>query len=227
MRILIVEQKKKFAQMVKHLLEKEDYEVDILQDCPMVSDYLKLEIYDLMILHMALPDHCCRLIRTLRKEHFSLPILVLTEQATVAERIESLNAGADYYLEIAYEPQELLACIRALLRRTGAQLNELCFADTSLDLSSATLLCKQRQIRLTAKEFQLMRLLLQNPNHNLSKEQILSYVWGYESNATENHVEVYIRFLRKKLLQINSGISIVSIRRLGYHLEATASSDIS
>lgn len=219
MRILILEQKKMFAQTIRSLLEKEDYQVDVLSDSPMVPDYLKLEIYDLMILNTALPENCCPLIRTLRKEHFCLPILVLTPKASCAERIECLDAGADYYLEITKEPQELLSCIRALLRRTGSQINELRFADTTLNLSSATLLCGQQRVRLTAKEFQVMRLLLQNPNHNLSKELILSYVWGYESNATENHVEVYIRFLRKKLQQIGSGISIVSIRKLGYHLE--------
>lgn len=220
MRILIIEQQTSFAQTVRDLLVANRYDADILQDSRLASDYIKLEIYDLLILNASKDPSCCELIRTLRKDRYSLPILVVTAQASTDERIETLNAGADYYLEIGYEPKELLACITALLRRNGSQINELCFADTTLNLSSATLLCKQRQIRLTAKEFQLMRLLLQNPNHNLSKEQILSYVWGYESNATENHVEVYIRFLRRKLIQIDSSVAIVSIRKLGYHLEA-------
>lgn len=168
MRILMLEQNREFAQTVQKLLEKEGYAVDILQESPLVPDYLQQEGCDLMILNAALPDNCC--------------------------------------------PPH----------RTGSALNELCFADTTLDLSSATLLCGPQKVRLTAKEFHVMRLLMQNPNHNLSKEMILSYVWGYESNATENHVEVYIRFLRKKLAQIGSCIRIVSIRKLGYHLEAGA-----
>lgn len=170
MRILMLEQNREFTQIVRELLEKEGYDVDILQESPLVPDYLKHENCDLMILNAALPDNGCQ------------PV-----------------------------------------RRAGTQLNELCFGDTTLLLSSATLQCGQQKIRLTAKEFQIMRLLMQNPNHNLSKELILSYVWGYETNATENHVEVYIGFLRKKLAQIGSCIRIVSIRKLGYHLMCEAS----
>ena len=98
-------------------------------------------------------------------------------------------------------------------------MDEVAFGNTSLDLSSAMLLCGTNSIRLSAKEFDIMRLLLQAGDRNLSKETILARVWGYDSDAVENHVEVYIGFLRKKLTNIGSDIRIKAIRKMGYHLE--------
>ena len=137
------------------------------------------------------------------------------------DRIAGLNAGADYYLTKPFDTRELLACINALLRRQGAQVDEVVYGNTALDLSSSILLCGERSVRLSAKEFDIMRYLLQSGSRNLSKEVILSRVWGYDSNAVENHVEVYIGFLRKKLRSIGSNINIVALRNLGYHLEVT------
>ena len=148
---------------------------------------------------------------------------MLTARSALEDRIEGLDAGADYYLTKPFDTRELLACVNALLRRQGAQVDELSFGSTVLDLASGTLAYHDASIRLSAKEFEIMRLLLQNPTRNLSKETILSHVWGYDSNAVENHVEVYIGFLRKKLSAIHSDLSIVAIRRLGYHLEVTDS----
>ena len=130
-----------------------------------------------------------------------------------------LNAGADYYLIKPFDTRELLACINALLRRQGAQVDEITFGNTSLDLDSAMLVCGSNSIRLSAKEFDIMRFLLQAGERNLSKEVILARVWGFDSDAVENNVEVYIGFLRKKLAGIGSNIRIEAIRRLGYHLE--------
>lgn len=130
-----------------------------------------------------------------------------------------LNAGADYYLTKPFDTRELLACINALLRRQGAQVDEITFGNTSLDLDSAMLVCGSNSIRLSAKEFDIMRFLLQAGERNLSKEVILARVWGFDSDAVENNVEVYIGFLRKKLAGIGSNIRIEAIRRLGYHLE--------
>ena len=153
--------------------------------------------------------------------HSKLPIDEVTAKSALEDRIEGLNAGADYYLTKPFDQRELLACINALLRRQGNQINELSFGNTILDLDTSMLICGSESIRLSAKEFNVMRLLLQNPAHNISKENILAYVWGYDSNAVENHVEVYVGFLRKKLNSINSNINIVALRNLGYHLEVT------
>ena len=147
---------------------------------------------------------------------------MLTAKSSLEDRIEGLNAGADYYLTKPFDTRELLACIGALLRRQGTEVNELSFGNTALDLASCTLLCRDKQIRLSAREFDVMRYLLQMKGQNASKEAILAKVWGFDSNAVENHVEVYVGFLRKKLKNIGSNVRIESARRLGYHLEVAA-----
>ena len=148
-----------------------------------------------------------------------MPILMLTAKSDLMDRIEGLNAGADYYLTKPFDTRELLACINALLRRQGGQVDELRFGNTGLDLSTSLLVCGEKSVRLSAREFDVMRLLLQSGERIVSKEVILARVWGYESNAVENHVEVYVGFLRKKLRAIGSDVRIEAIRRLGYHLE--------
>ena len=135
------------------------------------------------------------------------------------DKISGLNAGADYYLTKPFDSRELLACINVLLRRQGTQVNELVVGNTALDLGTGMLICDGNTVRLSAKEFDVMRLLLRAGKRNLSKASILSYIWGLESNAVENHVEVYVAILRKRLSSIGSNIRIVSIRGLGYHLE--------
>ena len=119
----------------------------------------------------------------------------------------------------AFDSGELLASINALLRRQGGQVNEMVFGNTALDLGTGMLIHDSQTVRLSAKEFDVMRLLLQAGKRNLSKSAILSHVWGLESNAVENHVEVYVAILRKRLTSISSDVKIVSIRGLGYHLE--------
>ena len=150
------------------------------------------------------------------------PILMLTAKSDLMDRVAGLNAGADYYLTKPFDSRELLACINALLRRQGSQVDALSFGNTSLDLSSGTLCCGDKSVRLSAREFDVMRLLLQSGGSNLSKEALLSRVWGFDSNAVENSVEVYVGFLRKKLASIGSDVRIESVRRLGYHLEAAS-----
>ena len=154
-----------------------------------------------------------------RAQRCSTPILMLTARSSLEDRIRGLNAGADYYLTKPFDTRELLACINALLRRQGNQVDELTYGNTALDLSSGTLICGGQSVRLSSREFDVMRFLFQSGQRNLSKEVILARVWGYDSEAVENHVEVYIGFLRKKLAAIGSNIKIVSIRRMGYHLE--------
>ena len=144
---------------------------------------------------------------------------MLTAKSALEDRITGLNAGADYYLTKPFDSGELLACVNALLRRQGSQVDELTFGNTALDLASGSLVCGEKSVRLSAREFDVMRLLMRSGERNLSKETILTRVWGYESDAVENHVEVYVGFLRKKLRSIGSDIRIEAIRRLGYHLE--------
>ena len=220
MKILIIEDEKLLAESLRLLLETKGFDVETVYDGISGQEYAELGVYDLLILDVMLPNlDGYQLAKNVRSKRCNTPILMLTAKSSLEDRIEGLNAGADYYLTKPFDTRELLACINALLRRQGNQVDELCFGNTALDISSGTLLCGEKSIRLSAKEFDIMRLLLQNPSRNLSKETILAYVWGYDSNAVENHVEVYIGFLRKKLLSIHSDILILAVRKLGYHLE--------
>ncbi len=220
MKILIIEDEKILADSLKTLLEGKGFEIEAVYDGETGKEYAELGIYDLLILDVMMPKmDGYEVARQVRSKRCSTPILMLTAKSEVEDRIKGLNSGADYYLTKPFNTAELLACINALLRRQGNQVDELVFGNTSLDLSSGKLICGEKSVRLSAKEFDVMRLLMQSKDRNLSKEALLARVWGYDSNAVENHVEVYIGFLRKKLRSIGSDISIEAIRRLGYHLE--------
>ena len=220
MKILIVEDERLLADSLCILLQSKGFQTDAVYDGESGADYAETGIYDLLILDVMMPGmDGYQVARSVRAKRCSTPILMLTARSGVEDRIEGLNAGADYYLTKPFDTRELLACINALLRRQGNQVDELSFGNTVLDLSTSTLVCGDRSVRLSAKEFDVMRLLLQYGNRNLSKDMILGRVWGYDSTAVENHVEVYVGFLRKKLRSIGSNIRIEAARRLGYHLE--------
>ena len=220
MKILIIEDEKLLADTLQTLLEQKGFDVEAVYDGESGAEYAELDIYDLLILDVMMPKlDGYAVARAVRAKHCGTPILMLTARSGVEDRIAGLNAGADYYLTKPFDTRELLACINALLRRQGSQVDEMVYGNTSLDLSTGILLCGGQSVRLSAKEFDVMRLLLQAKGQNLSKEVILARVWGYDSNATENHVEVYVGFLRKKLRSIGSNLQIAAIRRLGYHLE--------
>jgi len=220
MKILIVEDERLLADSLRVLLEGKGFTVEVAYDGETGADYALLGIYDLLILDVMMPGmDGYQLARQVRSRRCTTPILMLTARSGVEDRICGLNAGADYYLTKPFDTRELLACINALLRRQGSQVDELVFGNTSLDLDSCMLICGERSVRLSAREFDVMRFLFQAQGRNLSKEAILARVWGYDSNAVDNHVEVYIGFLRKKLASLNSNVRINTRRRLGYHLE--------
>ena len=220
MKILIVEDEVLLANSLKTLLEKKGFTVEVAYDGETGKDYAETGVYDLLILDVMMPKlNGYDLARQVRAERCATPILMLTAKGELEDRIEGLNAGADYYLTKPFDTRELLACINALLRRQGDQVDELRFGNTALDLASGLLVCGAERVRLSAKEFDIMRFLLQSKGNNLSKEVLLARVWGFDSNAVENHVEVYVGFLRKKLASIGSNVRIEAVRRLGYHLE--------
>lgn len=223
MKILVIEDEKLLADSIKSMLERKGFQVECVYDGESGAEYAELGIYDLLILDVMMPKmDGYEVARQVRMHRCNTPILMLTARSDVQDRIAGLNAGADYYLTKPFDSGELLASINALLRRQGGQVNEMVFGNTILDLSTSTLLCDGKTVRLSAKEFDVMRLLLQAGKRNLSKSAILSHVWGLESNAVENHVEVYVAILRKRLASIGSDVKIVSIRGLGYHLEVKA-----
>ncbi len=220
MKILIIEDEKLLADSLKTLLEKKGFTVECVYDGESGAEYAETGVYDLLILDVMMPKmNGYQVARSVRAKRCGTPILMLTARSGLEDRIEGLNAGADYYLTKPFDSRELLACINALLRRQGNQVDELTLGNTALDLSTSNLLCGSRSVRLSAKEFDVMRYLFQARGSIVSKEAILARVWGYDSNAVENNVEVYIGFLRKKLSSIGSNVTIQSFRRLGYQLE--------
>lgn len=220
MKILIIEDEKLLADTLQAILQQKGFQVEVAYDGETGKSYAELGIYDLLILDVMMPGlNGYQVAQQVRAKRCFTPILMLTAKSSVEDRIQGLNAGADYYLTKPFDTRELLACINALLRRQGGQVDELRYGNTVLDLSSCMLICGENTLRLSAREFDVMRFLLQSRENILSKEVILARVWGYDSEAVENHVEVYVGFLRKKLSAIGSNLRIVAVRRLGYHLE--------
>lgn len=220
MRVLVVEDETRLAATLQDLLELNGYTVDLCHDGETGLDNALSAIYDVILLDVMLPKlDGFTVLQRLRGAGSSVPVLMLTARSEVSDKVQGLDCGADYYLTKPFDTRELLACIGALLRRQGGQVDTLSFGNTTLDIADGTLACGDEKIRLSAREFDVMRLLMQSGPHNLSKENLLARVWGYDSNAVENHVEVYVGFLRKKLAAIGSDIRIAAIRRLGYHLE--------
>ena len=220
MKILIVEDETLLADSIRSVLERKGFEVECVYDGESGAEYAELGIYDLLILDVMMPKmNGYQVAREVRSKRCGTPILMLTARSELEDRIEGLNAGADYYLTKPFDLRELLACINALLRRQGPQVDQLTMGNTALDLGTCTLSCGAKCVRLSAKEFDVMRFLLQAQSNIISKEVILAWVWGYDSEAVENHVEVYVGFLRKKLRSIGSNIRIEAVRRLGYRLE--------
>ena len=179
-----------------------------------------ISISDFLILDSDLSEKSAyEIARSLRIKHCRMPIILLVQKCEVEDRIKGMKSGVDYFLLQPYDVRELLASVDALLQRITDQAEEPYYGNTRLILASGKLVSGDQSIRLSAKEFEVMRLLLQAKDRLLSKEVILARVWGYDSNAVENHVEVYVGFLRKKLRSIGSNLEIKAVRRMGYTLE--------
>ena len=222
MRVLIVEDEQRLAATLQDLLTINNYTSDVCHDGESGLDNALSGIYDLVILDVMLPRlDGFTLLRRLREQGSTTPVLMLTARSDVSDRVEGLDCGADYYLTKPFDPKELLACIRALQRRSPElKKNDiLSFGDLTLSKDSFTLACGERSIHLSRKEFDLCELFMRNHAQVITKETILLRIWGYESGAEDNNVEVYISFLRRKLKHLRSGVTIRTIRMVGYRLE--------
>ena len=222
MRLLIVEDEVRLADTLRQLLNRQGYTADVYYDGVSGLDNATTGIYDLMVLDVMLPGmNGFQVVKKLREAGVTTPVLMLTAKSDVSDRIHGLDCGADYYLTKPFEPEELLACVRTLLRRSGGQLQEsdtLTWGDLSLERTTFTLSCAEREVRLSRREYDLIELLMRNGNQVVTKEQMLVKVWGYDSQAEDNNVEVYISFLRRKLTHLHSIVKIKTLRMLGYCL---------
>ena len=185
-------------------------------------DYARDFEYDLLLLDVMLPKlDSFTVVRQLRTEGIAVPVLMLTARSVVPDRVAGLNAGADNYLTKPFDPEELLARVNAMTRRTGTVvMDQLTFHDVTLALNTAQLSCGESSVQLSPKEFQVARLLLGEPSMTFTKDVIIGRAWGLDSEATDNNVEAYISFLRKKLRYLGSHVSIRNLQKIGYRLEA-------
>ena len=225
MRILIVEDETRLAETLRQLMEDQRYQADTVGDGADGVDYGLTGQYDLIILDVMLPKvDGFEVARRLRAAHISTPILMLTARDDVSDKIGGLDCGADDYMTKPFDTSELLARVRALTRRQGEVVSEeLAFGDLSLHLSSHCLRRGDKSVRLGFKEFEVMRLLMVNSRSVVSKETLIAKIWGLDSEAEDNNVEVYISFLRRKLAHLRSRVQIKTLRMVGYCLEEAVS----
>lgn len=223
-RILIIEDEIRLAGTLADLITESGDIVDISHDGEAGLYNALTGIYDGIVLDVMLPKmDGFDVLTRLRGERIKTPVLMLTAKADLEDRVKGLNLGADYYLAKPFENAEFMACLKALLRRQSEIVPEsISFSDLTLTPSLRELRCKDKALSLNAKELEIMRLLMLNHNSILSKETLLLKVWGYHTDAEDNNVEAYISFLRKKLALLQSAVSLVVVRRIGYHLEEKA-----
>lgn len=224
MRVLIVEDERRLAQALKYILEEAHYIVDLAYDGEDGWDYARIGQYDVVVLDVMLPKRTgFEIVSHMRKNNISSPVLMLTAKDELSDKVQGLDAGADDYMTKPFAPEELLARIRALSRRTGEVVHEqMGFGDITLDLSSNTLHCGQKQVRLGFKELEVLRLLMARKGAIISKEDLIVRVWGNCSNAEDNNAEAHVSFLRKKLHYLHSKTEIETIRKIGYRLVEAA-----
>ncbi len=222
MRILVVEDEEAIADALVHMLIKNKYLADACYDGESGFDNALTDIYDLIILDIMLPKmNGLDVLKNLRNNNISCPVILLTAKDEISDKVQGLDYGADDYITKPFSVDELMARIRCLQRRTNKSVNQniLSFSDISLNLQTYELSCNSASLHLGLKEFSIMEVFISNPNKVISKEMLLEKVWGYETDAEYNNVEVYISFLRKKLNHINSHSVIKTIRGVGYRLE--------
>lgn len=222
MRILIVEDEQQLSEALGAILEKHNYTVDRVFNGEDGLDYILSNIYDLVILDIMLPlMNGLDVLKKARKEGIECPIILLTAKGEVSDKVTGLDYGADDYLPKPFYTEELLARIRALSRRKGEVTNdnELSFGDITLNIGTLELSTSLNSVKLTAKEFGLLELLINRKGSIINKDDIINKLWGFESEAEHNNVEVYISFLRRKLTFLKSKVTIKAIRNIGYLLE--------
>ncbi len=222
MRILIIEDETYLAEALIHILRKNNYSADAVNDGLTGLDNALTGIYDLILLDIMLPGmDGISVLKNIRKAGISTPVILLTAKCEVSDKVTGLDSGADDYLAKPFATEELLARIRAASRRKGEVIpdNTIKFGDIELNTGSLKLAKGPREIKLILKESELLELLMTRKNAVTSKELVIEKLWGFDSDAEHNNVEVYISFLRKKLAYLDSSVSIGTVRGVGYILE--------
>ena len=223
MRLLFAEDDRDISKAVQTLLERSGYSVDAVYNGQDALDYIEQADYDGVILDWMMPKKTgIEVLAWMRGKGISTPVLMLTARDAIEDRVEGLDTGADDYLPKPFAASELLARIRAMLRRkVDYQHDVIKYADIELDKSAMTITCGKKSVSLNNKAFQLIEMLVEHPGAVLSIDQIMERIWGWDSDAEVNVIWVNISTLRKKLTEIGAHLKIKVIRGVGYSLEST------
>ncbi len=224
MKILIIEDEEALADAIKESLEKEHFDVFTVNNGIDGEDEALTGPYDLILLDIMLPKkNGFEILKTLKEEKLKTPIIILTAKSEMDDKLNGLENGADDYITKPFHMKELLARIKNIIKRSSniEDTNKLKYEDLVLDLSSGKLICNNNEITINGKELNLIELLLINKEQIIDKEVLTEKIWGYDSDAEYNSVEVYISFLRKKIKLLNSKVKISTVRGIGYKLEAS------
>jgi len=218
----MVEDETYMAEAIVHILKRNHYTVDFVDNGIDGLYYGLSEIYDVIILDIMLPGmDGLSVLKELRQNDVHTPVILLTARNDTEDRVVGLDSGADDYLAKPFETEELLARLRALGRRFTefAHNNTLTYGDIKFNPHTLVLCCHKMEVSLTLKEAQILELLIKQKNMVISKEMIIEKVWGFDTDANDTHVEIHISLLRKKMTQIDTVVSIRTIRGAGYLLQ--------
>ena len=222
MNILIIEDEYSLADAISETLKNEKFNVTIKTDGEEGEDEALTQNYDLVLLDVMLPNkNGFEILRYLRNQKIKTPIIMLTAKSEIEDKLNGLEHGADDYITKPFAMRELIARVKAVLKRTNNLENTDCleYGDLILDLKNAKLKCNNNEIQISGKELELIEQLLINKNQISSREALAERIWGFENDSEYNNVEVYITFIRRKIKLIDSKVNIKAVRGVGYRLE--------
>ena len=222
LKVLIIEDEYSLADAIRESLEKERLDVTIVTNGLQGEDEALTGLYDLILLDIMLPKkNGFEILSTLKEEKLKTPIIILTAKGELEDKLNGLENGADDYITKPFHMKELLARVKIILKRSIniEDTNTLTYRDLTLDLRAGKLICQEKEVTINGKELNLMEILLINKEHIMEKEALTEKIWGYDSDAEYNSVEVYVSFLRKKMLLLDSKVKISTVRGIGYKLE--------
>ncbi len=222
MKILIIEDEYSLADAIRETLEREHFDTTIVTNGLDGEDEALTGLYDLILLDIMLPKkNGFEVLKTLKEEKLKTPIIILTAKSELDDKLNGLENGADDYITKPFHMKELIARIKIILKRSTniEDTNSLEFDDLILDLSTGKIKCNNNEMSINGKELNLLELLLINKNQIVEKDILTDKIWGFNSDAEYNSVEVYVSFLRKKLKLLKSNVKISTIRGIGYRLE--------
>ena len=222
MKILIIEDEYSLADAISETIKKEGFATKIITDGEKGENEALTGVYDLILLDIMLPNKDgFKILASLQKERIKTPVIILTAKSEIYDKLNGLENGADDYITKPFHMKELIARIKIVLKRKTdtEDLNVIKYGDLQLNLRNGKIICENNEITINGKELELLEILITNKNQTVNRELLADKIWGYDSDAEYNNVEVYISFLRKKLKLLKSKTTIKTVRGIGYVLE--------